>query len=154
MEFLVFLNHHEKEILELIYKANYSVEENSPLCLLGDKFFGFLKKRQRKIVICTKNAMKYGGYQFSRNMPNNDNFKTGLMIRRALRHESVHIAQECNKGEPLNLGLKSNAKISQQKIEAYRGSVKLTGEKEKEYEAYLIEDQPRSVINVLKKYCF
>ena len=35
MEFIDFLNSKEKEILNLIYQANYSAEENTPLCLLG-----------------------------------------------------------------------------------------------------------------------
>ena len=102
MEFLLFLASKEKEILELIQKANYTVEENTPLCLIGKEFFGFLKNKQKKVVICTKNAMQYGGYTPLRPDPE-DNFKTGLMIRRALRHESVHIAQECNNGNLLNL---------------------------------------------------
>ncbi len=153
MEFLLFLNSHEKEILELIYKANYSVEENTPLCLLGDKYVGFLKRRQQKVVICTKNAMKLGGYRFSRD-DDGENFKTGLMIRRALRHESVHIAQECNNGSPLNFNNSRQTKLIPQKISAFHGSTKLTGEREKEYEAYLIEDQPKKVISILKKYCF
>ena len=55
MEFLLFLTAKEKEILELIYKAQFSVEENTPLCLLGKKYVGFVKKRQKTVVICTQN---------------------------------------------------------------------------------------------------
>ncbi|ABX08637.1 hypothetical protein [Prochlorococcus marinus] len=154
MEFLLFLGSQEKEILELVYKANYSVEENTPLCLLGEKYFGFLKKDQKRIVICTENAKSHGGYNLSRSIGYQDDYKTGLMIRRAIRHESVHVAQECNNGNLLNLKNKKNAKISEQKLGALKGSVKLTGNLEKEYEAYLIEDQPRKVIAALKKYCF
>ena len=62
MEFLLFLSSRDKEILELINRARFSVEENTPLCLMGKKYFGFLKKRQRRVVICTKNAMDAGGY--------------------------------------------------------------------------------------------
>ena len=102
MEFLLFLNAQEKEILQLINKAGYTVEENTPLCLIGKKFFGFLKHKQKRVVICTKNAMDYGGYKLTVDDPE-DNFITGLMIRRALRHESVHIAQECNNGKLLNI---------------------------------------------------
>ena len=57
MEFLLFLSGIDKEILALIRKADFTVEENTPLCLLGKKFFGFLKREQRSIVICTKNAI-------------------------------------------------------------------------------------------------
>ncbi len=152
MEFLLFLNSQEKEILQLINKAGYTVEENTPLCLIGKKFFGFLKHEQRKVVICTNNAKEYGGYSFIKDTPKES--KTGLMIRRALRHESVHVAQECNNGNLLNLVRKRKTRIIQQKTNALRGSTRLTGNFEKEYEAYLIEDQPRKVIKVLKRYCF
>ena len=64
LDFITFLSAKEKDILDLIYKAQYSVEENTPLCLLGDKFFGFLKKRTKTVVICTENAKEYGGYNF------------------------------------------------------------------------------------------
>lgn len=153
MEFLLFLNSNEKEILNLINKANYTVEENTPLCLIGKKFFGFLKNEQKKVVICTKNAKEYGGYHLFRTNPE-DNFKTGLMIRRALRHEAVHIAQQCNNGNLLGLQKNKSLKLSEQKLEAFQGSYRLTGQKEKEYEAYLIEDQPKKIISELKKYCF
>ena len=44
LEFLLFLNGSEKQILELIQKADYKVEENSPVCLINEKFFGFATK--------------------------------------------------------------------------------------------------------------
>ena len=37
MEFIIFLNKLDKDILELIKKANYSIEENSALCLINKK---------------------------------------------------------------------------------------------------------------------
>ena len=64
LEFIEFLSYRDKEILELVRKANFSVEENTPLCLLGKKFFGFLKKEQRTVVICTNNAKQAGGFSF------------------------------------------------------------------------------------------
>ena len=51
-------------MIDLIYKAKFTIEENTPLCLLGDKFFGFLKLKQKSVVICTENAKKIGGYYF------------------------------------------------------------------------------------------
>ena len=145
LEFIAFLTARDKEILDLIYKANYSVEENTPLCLLGKKFFGFLKKEQRTVVICTNNAKKYGGYSFTKNNQSIGSFKTGLMIRRALRHEAVHIAQECNGGNVLDILNKKTERMSPYKINALKGSVSLTGEESKEYEAYSMEDKPRKV---------
>ena len=75
------------------------------------------------------------------------------MVRRALRHESVHIAQECNGGNLIYQG-KKGLKISSYKIKALEGSTKLTGEREKEIEAYALEDRPRKVISLLKEFCF
>ena len=42
----------EKEILNYIYKAGFQVEENTPLCLLSKKFFGFLKKEKKTVEVC------------------------------------------------------------------------------------------------------
>ena len=75
------------------------------------------------------------------------------MIRRALRHESIHVAQECNNSNLINPRTKKNEIISTLKANALKGSIALTGEKEKEYEAYSMEDQPRQIIRALKKYC-
>ncbi|KGG11852.1 serine hydroxymethyltransferase [Prochlorococcus marinus] len=154
LEFILFLDASEKKILDLVQKANYQVEENTPLCLIGQKFFGFLKKQQRKVVICTENAKRDGGYNFIKDKSTGGSFKTGLMIRRALRHESVHIAQECNNGKLINIFDKKKLKISPYKLEALRASTELTGELDKEYEAYAMEDNPKKIISALKKFCF
>ena len=153
LEFLLFLSAPEKQILELIQEANYKVEENTPLCLINEKFFGFLKKRSKVVVICTENAKEYGGHNFMKNTNSGTSFKTGLMIRRALRHESVHIAQECNNGNLIQSGNQKKIKINITKINALKASVDLVGEEEKEYEAYAMEDQPRRIIKALKKFC-
>ena len=153
LEFMLFLNSPEKEIVSLIKKANYKIEENTPLCLISPKFFGFLKKEQRTIVICTNNAKRYGGYMFAKGPKSDGSFKTGLIVRRALRHESVHIAQECNGGNQIYQG-KQSMKINSNKLNALEGSSNLTGEREKEIEAYALEDRPRKVISLLKEFCF
>ncbi|KGG15071.1 MULTISPECIES: hypothetical protein [unclassified Prochlorococcus] len=154
LEFLLFLNAQEKEIIELITKANYKLEENTPLCLIGKDFFGFLKKDQKTVVICTANAKDYGGYMFAKGPKLEGSFKTGQMIRRAIRHEAIHIAQECNKGRLINPGGKKNMEISSYKLDALKGSTQLTGNQDKEYEAYAMEDHPRKVISALKRFCF
>ena len=153
LEFILFLNAQEKQILELIQKADYTVEENTPLCLVNEKFFGFLKKRSKVVVICTENAKEYGGYNFMKATNSGTSFKTGLMIRRALRHESVHIAQECNDGNLIQPANKKKITINSTKIKALKASVALVGGAEQEYEAYSMEDRPRKVISVLKQFC-
>ncbi len=155
LEFLLFLNSQEKQILDLIQKANYTVEENTPLCLINEKFFGFLKKKPKIVVICTENAKEYGGYNFMKNTNSGTSFKTGLMIRRALRHESVHVAQECNNGNLIQSNNGKKTKINDLKTNAMKASIALVGEREgeREYEAYAMEDQPRKIITALKKFC-
>ena len=153
LELLLFLNSSERKIVELIKEANYTIEENTPLCLIGEDYFGFLKKSQKTVVICTNNAKRYGGYNFYKANQSRDSFKTGLMIRRAIRHEAVHIAQECNNGNLLNILDDKNKKISPYKLNALKGSTSISGEYNKEYEAYTLEDRPKKVILALKKYC-
>ena len=63
MEFLLFLTSKEKEILELIEKAGFSIEENTALCFLGENYVGFTKKRQKAVVICTNNILHMYGYE-------------------------------------------------------------------------------------------
>ncbi len=75
------------------------------------------------------------------------------MIRRALRHESVHVAQECNNGNLIQPENKKKIKMNSTKLGALKASVSLVGEKEKEYEAYSMEDQPRRIIKALEKFC-
>ena len=154
MEFLLFLKTVDKEILELIYKANFSVEENTPLCLLGRKFFGFLKREQKTVVICTRNAMEVGGYLMPKSGPDNNFTMTPTYLRRALRHEATHVAQLCNNGNTLDLVLKEKMRLNPYKAKAWEGSSKLSGSKEREYEAYWMEDRPKLVKIALKKYCF
>ena len=153
MEFLLFLNSKDKEILNLIYKANYTFEENTPLCLLGNNYFGFFKIRQRKVVICTENAKRKGGYYITRISKDTGFDRTSIFIRRALRHESIHVAQACNQGNPIKIDTKRKLKIHPYKIEALKASTKISGSQEKEYQAYALEDKPKYVIMALKKYC-
>tara|TARA_B100000700_G_C14990548_1_gene831068 strand:- start:858 stop:1322 length:465 start_codon:yes stop_codon:yes gene_type:complete len=153
MEFLLFLNAQEKEILKLIQKANYKVEENTPLCLLGRKYFGFLKNTQKRVVICTENAKILGGHFLRKVQNKEESGQTGIYVRRALRHESVHIAQHCNNGNLIEIETKKKLKIHPYKLEALKGSTNISGKREHEYQAYQIEDKPKLIISALKKYC-
>ncbi len=154
MEFLLFLNSLEMEILELISKTEYTIEENSNICLLGKQYFGFLNNSRKKLVICTENAKKYGGYYLPKINRNDDIDKTSIYVRKALRHEAVHIAQACNNGNLVNILKDKNIKLNKSKLEAIKSSTIISGKRDKEYEAYTLEDRPRLVIKALKKYCF
>ena len=149
MEFILFLSKIDKEIIELINKSNHSIEENTELCFIDKKFVGFYKKKEKTIVICTKNAKRLGGY---RNNSSYDNHKTKLYIRRALRHEATHLVQSCNNNKPI--GIKNTEdKIHVGKLKAVKSSVIISGNLDKELEAYVMEDKPRKVKEILKSYC-
>ena len=103
MEFIEFLDKEEIEIIRMVEQAGYSTDENTSLCLLGDKYAGFLKKREKTIVICTDNAKKREGYTILKKS-NYDIFeRTARHIKKALRHEAAHVAQECNEGNLLEI---------------------------------------------------
>ena len=151
MEFIGFLDTVEIEIIRMVEKAGYSIEENKPLCLLGRNYVGFFKKRQKTIVICTENAMKREGYTLQNKRDVNRFERTAKHIKKALRHESIHVAQECNNGNLLYM--KKELSMNPAKLEALNGSIKISGEEEKEKQAYILEDSPKQVKKVLKKYC-
>ena len=150
MEFILFLSKIDKEIIELINKSNNSIEENTSLCSLGKKFVGFYKKREKAIVICTNNAKKLGGY---RDDKRHENHKTNIYIRRALRHEATHLVQSCNNDKPTGVIKNLVDKIHTGKLKALNSSVQISGNYEKELEAYILEDKPRKVKKMLQTYC-
>ena len=151
MEFIEFLDKVEIEIIRIIERVGYSTEENTSLCLISDNYVGFLKKRQKTIVICTENAKKREGYTILRKRDVNRFERTAKHIKKAVRHESVHIAQECNNGNLLDI--KKSLLMNPAKSKALKGSKIISGEEEKEKQAYILEDRPKLVIKELEKYC-
>ena len=154
MEFILFLSKLDKEILNLLMKANYIVEENKIECLLNKEIKGLHNFKENKIIICTENAKRKTNFRNKNQQPNKDNFKTELAIRKALRHEATHAIQKCNNnmivGDIQNL----ENKIHPGKRKALEFSTSnYSGTYEKEVEAYVLEDKPRKVKNLIKKYC-
>ena len=152
MEFIIFLSKVDMEIIEMIKKANYSIEENAPLCQIDRRFIGFHKKVEKSIVICTNNAKKITNYRKIKKI-NNDNHKTKLYIRRGLRHEATHMAQSCNNGKITGIIKNLDQKIHKNKLKALNSSVKISGNMDKEVEAYVMEDKPKKVKEAIEKYC-
>ena len=96
MEFIIFLSKLDTEILDLLKKANYAVEENKVECLLNKNIKGLHNFEENKIIICTENAKRKTNYRKMKKQQNKDNFKTERAIRKALRHEATHAIQKCN----------------------------------------------------------
>ena len=151
MEFIEFLDRTEVEIIKIIEIAGYKTAENTKLCLLSENYVGFLDRRKKEVIICTSNAKKREGYTLIRKKNKDSYERTALHIKKALRHEAVHVAQECNDGNLLKIDRKLSMNSS--KIKALNGSIKISGEVEKEKQAYILEDKPRLVKNELIKYC-
>ena len=140
MEFVDFLDKKEIEIIKIVEQAGYKIEENDPLCLGSDDYVGFLNKRKKVLIICTNNAKKREGYTILRKKDNDTFERTALHIKKALRHEAVHVAQECNNGNLLNIDEKLS--MSPLKLKALNESIKISGEREKERQAYILENKP------------
>ena len=153
MEFITFLGKLDIEIMELIKKANYSIEENSALCLIDNNYKGFHKINEKTIVICTENAKKIAKFSNSQISMNNNNHKTKLYIRRALRHEATHMIQACNNNKIIGNIEEIKKRITKNKDKAIELSLKISGNLEKELEAYMMEYKPKEIKNAIKKYC-
>ena len=151
MEFIEFLDRAEVEIIKMVEEAGYVTKENTKLCLLGENYVGFFNRKKKEIVICTSNAKKREGYTILRKNNKEVFEKTALHIKKAIRHEAVHVAQECNNGNLLEID--SKLSMNSSKISALNGSIRISGEEEKERQAYILEDKPRLIKNKLRRYC-
>ena len=154
MEFIIFLSKIDKEILDLLIKANYVVEENKIECLLNKEIKGLHNFVENKIIICTENAKRKTNYRSKNKGPNKDIFKTELAIRQALRHEASHAIQKCNNNKIVGDIKNLEGKLHQSKRKALNFSTSnFSGTYAKEVEAYILEDKPKKVKNMIKKYC-
>ncbi len=154
MEFIIFLSKLDREILELLVKANYIVEENKIECLINKEIKGLHNFQENKIVICTENAKRKTRFKEIKNNPNQDNFKTKRAIRKALRHEAAHVVQKCNGNKIVGEIKDLETKLHKSKRNALEFSTsKFAGTYAKEVEAYILEDKPKKVKEMLKTYC-
>ena len=154
MEFILLLSKLDKEILELLIKANYAVEENKIECHLNKEIKGLHNFEENKIIICTENAKRKTNYRNKKKAPNKDNFKTEIAIRKALRHEATHAIQKCNGNKIVGDIKNLEDKLHKSKRKALDFSISnFSGNYAKEVEAYVLEDKPKKVKNLIKKYC-
>ncbi len=154
MEFIIFLSKLDKEILDLLIKANYIVEENKIECLLNKEIKGLHIIEENKIIICTENAKRKTKYKVRKNNRNSENIKTERAIRKALRHEATHAIQKCNNNKTIDNIKDLESKLNQSKKKALEFSTtKFSGTYAKEVEAYILEDKPKKVREMLKSYC-
>jgi len=137
MEFLLYLTPIGAEIVQNINKTGYSIKENIEYCRDKD-LFGYTQSD--KIVVCTSNIEKSG-------------HDVKFYVNETIYHEGVHVAHMCNGNKPLNISVK-DMPLSKNKLNDVRRSSsvsKSTGQME--HEAYWMEDKPKKVNYVIKKYC-
>ena len=140
MEFLLYLTPQAQDILNQIYRAKYSVQENVGYCKSDENIFGYADFG-KKFVICTKN-IKRGGYDLK------------FYTNETVYHEAVHVAHLCNGYRPFGIS-KNDMPLSSNKLQDVKNSVSSsTASAQIEHEAYWMEDKPDKVKYVLKKYCF
>ena len=154
MEFIVFLSKLDKEILDLLIKSKYIVEENKIECLFNKEIKGLHNFVENKIIICTENEKKKTNYRNEKNQPKKDNFKTKLAVRKALRHEATHAIQKCNNNKTIGDIKNLEDKLHKGKRRSLMFSTSnFSGTYAKEVEAYVLEDKPKKVKKLIKKYC-
>ena len=154
MEFIIFLSKLDKDILDLLIKANYIFEENKIECLLNKQIRGLHNFEEKKIIICTENAKKKTNYRNLKQQKYNDNIKTERAIRKALRHEATHAIQKCNNNKIVGDIKNLEDKLHQSKRKALEFSTSnFSGNYGREVEAYVLEDKPKKVKNMIEKYC-
>ena len=154
MEFIIFLSKLDREILDLLIKANYIVEENKIECLLNNEIKGLHNFVENKIIICTENAKRKTNYRNEKKRPKKDNFKTELAVRKALRHEATHAIQKCNNNKTVGDIKDLEGKLHQSKRRSLEFSASnFSGTYAKEVEAYVLEDKPKKIKDFFKKYC-
>jgi len=91
MEFIIFLSKLDKEILDLLIKANYIVEENKIECLLNKEIKGLYNFEENKIIICTENAKRKTNYRNIKKGPNKDNYKTELILKKLRKKQKLRL---------------------------------------------------------------
>ena len=154
MEFIIFLSKLDREILDLLIRANYKVEENQIACLSHKEIKGLHNFEENIIVICTENIKRKTNYKILKNYSNKDNFKTERETRKALRHEATHAIQKCNNNQTVGNIIKLEKSLHERKRKALKFSTStFAGNYDREVEAYIMEDKPRKVKEMLKSYC-
>jgi hypothetical protein len=123
-----YLTPTHQEILDVLRQANVAVIVNNHKVCREDKFDGYALTWRDPMNNLGKNALVMCNNTIRKNY---DDWVGE--INRTLSHESVHVAQVCksNDGYIRPLGFR----------------------KDIEKEAFAIQDKPREVLRILKKYC-
>jgi hypothetical protein len=141
MIFPYYLTPEGTEILQLIVKAHFKIQENISWCS-NKGYAGAIIRDSKTFFICTKNI-------FKEDNPNS-------FLNETVYHEAVHAAQICKGMKPIGIPI-DEMPLSSNKMENINKSIALTKDKSTrrlEHEAYWLEDKPKETIKYLRKFCF
>ncbi len=139
-------------IIDLVDKSDdpiFYIKENTPSCKSGN-YYGYVDPHwdnKAEFVVCTRSIYLY----LSKNY---DEFIHE--INDTVRHEAVHAAQFCKKGDySLGLDPKRFKGYPERVVNSNSNYRDLPyWEKIMELEAFALEDDPYFVLNSLKNFCF
>ena len=107
MLFPYYLTFEGKELIELIAKAHYQVQENISWCSDG-KYAGAVIHENKTFFICTKNILK--------------GVNANQYLNETVYHEAVHVVQSCRGMKPIGIPL-NKMPLSSNKIEDINKSI-------------------------------
>jgi hypothetical protein len=146
LEFISFLLPIQLEMVGVINQANFRVEQDTGLCEASKVVFAWTTSN-RGMGVCLDNIEQHAKY---------DRNEIKRIVNQAVTHESVHVAQMCNKGNTvLSQRVQLNDLTPTQKKSVVRSmaySLNL-GSAALEAEAYYMEKSPTLTAYMLKRYC-
>jgi hypothetical protein len=141
MIFPYYLTPESAQIVELIAKAHFKVQENISWCTDGS-YAGGVIRENKTFFICTKNILKGSN--------------ANKYLNETVYHEAVHVVQACKGMKPIGIPI-SQMPLPSNKMKDIESSLGLTKNKfmrRNEHEAFWLENKPKQVIYYLKKFCF
>lgn len=147
MDYVAYLEPVAMEVHQLV-KQKVKITENGGTCRKFD-IFGYFDTGKRELTICTARILRVED--------------SARHINETLLHESVHVAQSC-KGRFRSMqafGINSSAMVLTASRESdlgqaykYARSLGRAELRQIEREAFWMENKPKEVRYVVKKYCF
>jgi plastocyanin domain-containing protein len=141
MIFFHYLTSEGQQLIEMIAKARFRIQENISWCADG-KYAGAVIKENKTFFICTKNILKGSN--------------ASQYLNETVYHEAVHVVQACKGMQPIGIPI-NRMPLPKNKIQDIDRSLSLTNKKfmrRMEHEAYWLEDKPKETIKYLRKFCF
>lgn len=129
-----------RQVIELVRMAGFTTIENHHFCKLDKDLFGYVDDKKRILSICM-NLISHSGYD------------PGIYVNETILHESVHVAQFCNKSKPFGINPSRMQLTGYKMMDVKKSNKASRASWQIEHEAYWMEDKPNEIKYVLRKYC-